>query len=180
MKLMNPGRTLLPQLLKIMKLEYEKQWFVRSAQIEGDAEVGAGCLPEAFANIALHANDITSMDTRIALGQFVSLWRRNHGWNAEKLAIEAGIDIAEVLEIEHNPLCEPEPDAIYKLADVFSVQPRKLMEIAGLLENRSPLLREEAVRFAARSEPISALTETEKQALEAFVAALSAESTHPR
>ena len=160
-----------------MKLQYPKAWFERSAEIEGDAEVGAGIPPVASASTEPHAQDITALDTRIAFGQFVSLWRRNHGWNAERLATEAGIDIAEVLEIEHDPHCEPEPDAIYKLAGVFHVPPRKLMEIAGLVESRTSILREQAVRFAARSEPISALTETEKQALEAFVAALSEEPT---
>jgi HTH-type transcriptional regulator, competence development regulator len=162
---------------RTMKLHYPKAWFERSAEIEGDTEVGAGIPPFASASTELHAQDITVLDTRIALGQFVSLWRRNHGWNAETLAAEAGIDIAEVLEIEHDPHCEPEPDAIYKLAEVFRVPPRRLMEVAGLVENRTSTLREHAVRFAARSEPIAALTDIEKEALEAFVAALSEEPT---
>jgi HTH-type transcriptional regulator, competence development regulator len=160
--------------MRTMKLQYPKEWFERSAFIEGDAEVGAG-FPPTPATTEPHAQDITTLDTRIAFGQFVALWRRNHGWNAETLAAEAGIDTAEVLEIEHDPHCEPEPDAVFKLAGVFRVPPRKLMEIAGLVESRTPRLREQAVRFAARSEPIAALTETEKQALESFVAALSDE-----
>ena len=158
--------------MRTMKLQYPKEWFERSADIEGDAEVGAGFLPTTEP----HTQDITTLDTRIALGQFVALWRRNRGWNAEKLAARAGINTAEVLEIERDPYCEPEPDAIYKLAGVFQVPPRKLMEIAGLVESRTPQLREQAVRFAARSEPIAALTDTEKQALEAFVKALSDET----
>jgi transcriptional regulator with XRE-family HTH domain len=160
-----------------MNIEYPKEWFERSALIEGDAEVGAG-FPPSPVTIEPHTQDITTLDTRIAFGQFVALWRRNHGWNAETLAAEAGIDTAEVLEIEHDPHCEPEPDAVFKLAGVFRVPPRKLMEIAGLVESRTPRLREQAVRFAARSEPIAALTETEKQALEAFVVALSGETTN--
>ena len=162
--------------MKTMKLHYPKEWFERSAEIEGDAEVGAGYPPTTEP----HAQDITPLDTRIALGQFVALWRRNRGWNAETLAARAGIDTAEVLEIERDPYCEPEPDAIFKLAGVFQIPPRSLLEIAGLVESRTPQLREQAVRFAARSEPISALTDTEKQALEAFVKALSDEtSTQP-
>lgn len=156
-----------------MKLQYPKEWFERSAQIEGDAEVGAGVFPTPKTTEPHTQANITALDTRIALGQFVALWRRNQGWNAETLAHQAGIDIEEILEIEHDPHCGPEPDAIFKLAGVFQVPPRKLMEIAGLIENRSPRLREQAVRFAARSEPISTLTDTEKEALEAFVAALS-------
>jgi hypothetical protein len=44
----------------------------------------------------------------LALGKFVALWRRNRGWNAEKLAAHAGIDTAEVFEIERDPYCSPE------------------------------------------------------------------------
>ena len=36
------------------------------------------------------------------------LWRRNKGWSVEKLADRAGIDVEEILEIEHDPHCEPE------------------------------------------------------------------------
>lgn len=164
---------------RTMKLQYPKAWFERSALIEGDAEVGAGIPPAAPASTEPHALDITALDTRIAFGQFVSLWRRYHGWNAEKLAAEAGIDAAEVLEIEHDPRCEPEPDAIFKLAGVFRVPPRKLMEIAGLVESRTPTLREHVVRFAARSEPVKPLTENEMNALEAFLAALGCETIDP-
>jgi hypothetical protein len=87
-----------------MKLQYPKEWFERSAEIEGDAEVGAGFPPTTEP----HKQDITPLDTRIALGQFVALWRRNRGWNAEKLAAHAGIDTAEVFEIERDPYCSPE------------------------------------------------------------------------
>ena len=146
-----------------MKLEYPKEWFERSALLEGDAEVGAGVPPTPKTTEPHTQDNITALDTRIALGQFVALWRRNQGWNAEKLAVEAGIDIEQVLEIELDPYFEPESDAIFKLAGVFRVPPRKLMEIAGLVENRTPRLREQAVRFAARSQPIAALTDAEKQ-----------------
>lgn len=155
-----------------MKLEYPKEWFERSAEIEGDAEVGAGLPP----NYRTTEEKTEVLDTRIALGQFVELWRRNQGWDAEELAVKAGIDTEEVLEIEHDPHCEPEPDAVHKLAHVFGVPSRKLMELAGLVQNRTPRLREEAIRFAARSESIAKLSELEQQAFEAFVSALNSKS----
>lgn len=159
-----------------MKLNYPKEWFERNAEIEGDAEVGAGIPPTQNTIEPLTQNKITALDTRIAFGQFVALWRRNRGWNAERLASEAGIDIEEILEIEHDPHCEPEPDAVYKLASVFRVPSRKLLELAGLVESRTPHLREEAIRFAARSESLAALSEIEREAFEAFVGALTSET----
>ncbi len=156
-----------------MKLEYPKEWFERSAEIEGIAEVGAG-VPPTHSTTEPHTTErITAFDTRIAFGQFVSLWRRNNGWNPEKLANEAGIDTEEVLEIEHDPHCEPEADAVYKLASIFGVPSGKMMELAGLTKSHTPHLREEAIRFAASSEPIAELSDVERQALEAFVGALT-------
>ena len=160
-----------------MKLECPKEWFERSALIEGDAEVGAGVPPTPHTTEPHTQHNITALDTRIALGQFVVLWRRNQGWNAETLASEAGIDIEEILEIEHDPYCLPEPDAVFKLAGVFQVPPRKLMEIAGLIESRTPRLREQATRYVVHSQPVAALTKTEKEMLEAFVAVLSDANT---
>lgn len=155
-----------------MKLEYPKEWFERSAELEGDAEVGAGLLPADLPR-GVKTN---FPETRIALGQFVDLWRRKQGWNAEKLAAEAGIDTAEVLEIEHDPHYQPEPNAVIKLAGVFGVPSRRLMELAGLVQSATPRLREETVRFSPRSELPAKLSETEHQLLEAFVATLTSKS----
>lgn len=162
-----------------MKLEYPKEWFKSSAEIEGDAEVGAGVPPTHCTIEPQITHKITSLDTRIAFGQFVSLWRRNNGWDAEKLATEAGIDTEEVLEIERDPHCIPEADAVYKLANIFHVPSRKLLELAGLVENRTPHLRETAIRFAARSESLTALSERELQEFEAFVGALTSKAESP-
>ena len=111
--------------------------------------------------------------TRIAFGTFVELWRRNRGWDAVKLAEEAGVSPEEVLEIEHSPQSEPEPSAVYKLAQVFELPAKILLELAGLVAPRTPNLRQAAVRFAARSESVAALNDHERAALEAFVAAIT-------
>lgn len=155
---------------KTMKLNYPREWFEQRIEKEGKVEIGVGVPPsiEAAAEPRIKA-----LDTRIAFGQFVALWRRNKGWNAEKLAAEAKIDAEEILQIEYDPHNEPEPDAVYKLANVFGLPPRSLLELAGLVVGRTPRLREEAIRFAARSESIAALSEMERQAFEAFVTALS-------
>ena len=156
-----------------MKLNYPREWFEQRIEREGNVEIGAG-IPAAPRPVEYAAGTKTRLaDTRIAFGQFVGLWRRNKGWNAERLASAAGIAPQEILEIECDPYCEPEPDAVFKLAQVFGIPSRPLLELAGLLAGRTPRLREEAVRFAARSESLAALSDAERQALEAAVAALS-------
>lgn len=162
-----------------MNIDYPKEWFANSARIEGDSEIGAGIPPTHRPTQTTSPAAIKQLDTRIAFGQFVELWRRNKGWNAEELAKAADVDTEDILEIEHDPHCEPEAYAVHALAQVFGVKPSKLMELAGLAESRTPVLREEAIRFAARSESIESLTHHEREAFEAFATTLSEEhSTH--
>jgi hypothetical protein len=67
----------------------------------------------------------------------------------------------------------PEPRTVFKLAQTFEVSQRRLMQLAGLAAANDAGLRQEAVRFAARSEAVQKLTPEESSALEAFVAVLS-------
>lgn len=159
-----------------MKLNYTKEWYEQHIETEGDVEVGAGVpFPQRSAERAAEPRN-RLLDTRIAFGQFVGLWRRNKGWNAVKLATEAGIDPVEILEIEHDPQCEPEPDAVFKLAGVFGVPTRTLLELAGLVECRSSRLRETPPRHGARSESMAALSDEEREALESVLATLNDET----
>jgi transcriptional regulator with XRE-family HTH domain len=155
-----------------MKLERPKDWYARHIALEGDVEIGAGIPPQYQAQIAVAAS-IKPVDTRIAFGTFVELWRRNRGWDAVKLAEAAGVDTEEILEIEHSPQSEPEPNAVYRLAGVFNMPAKILMELAGLIESRTPHLRQAAVRFAARSESVAELNPHEREAFEAFVSAIA-------
>ena len=50
------------------------------------------------------------------------------------------------------------------------------MQLAGLSQPKDARLSEEAIRFAARSEPIEELNDVERAALEAFVSVLSERS----
>jgi HTH-type transcriptional regulator, competence development regulator len=163
-----------------MKLDYPKEWFERSAELEGDSDVSAGggspWVKLKISNqprAAMADANIKPLDTRIALGTFVELWRRDRGWDAIRLAEAAGVSPAEILEIERNPQSEPEASAVYRLAEVFKMPSKILMELAGLIEPRTPSLRQAAVRFAARSESVAKLTPHEREAFEAFVAAIS-------
>lgn len=151
-----------------MKLKYSKEWYAKRIDLEGECEVGAG-VPGRPEN----SDKVTFVDTRIALGAFVSLWRRNQGWDAAQLADKAGLAPQEILEIEHDPHCQPEPEAVRKLAKVFGLPAKPLLELAGLSQPQTAALREEAVRFAARSESVAALNDHERGAFEAFVSAIA-------
>ena len=158
-----------------MKLERSKDWWMARARREGDAVVGAGLLAFDPAPAA-RASGVTvgaAEDTRIAFGKFVNLMRRRRGFSMEQLAEAAELEASELLVIEDDVDYVPEPRTVFKLAQTFEVSQLRLMQLAGLSAANDVGFREEAVRFAARSESVQKLTREESSALEAFVAVLS-------
>lgn len=158
-----------------MTLERSKKWWMARARREGDAVIGAGLLaldptPDEH---AAGAQSVVIEETRIAFGRFVNLMRRRRGLSMEQLAETAGLDASELLVIEEGAHHVPEPRTIFKLAETFEVPQKRLMQLAGLAVANDGGLREEAVRFAARSESVEKLTPEESSALEAFIAVLS-------
>jgi transcriptional regulator with XRE-family HTH domain len=158
-----------------MRFQRSKDWWMARARREGDSAVGAGLLafdpapeerPSTVQVVALE-------ETRIAFGKFVNLMRRRRGYTMEQLAEVAELDPSELLVIEDDLHYVPEPRTVFKLAQTFEVSQRRLMQLAGLAAANDAGFREEAVRFAARSESVQKLTPEETSALEAFVAVLS-------
>lgn len=157
-----------------MKIEITKEWCRRMAELEGDAEIGAGplALDPVFTGESIPAVLDDEDEPHIAFGRFVRLMRRQRGLSLEELATGADVDVAILVEIENDPHHKPELRATYQLANYFGVSRSGLMQVAGLTARKDAKLSDEAIRFAARSEPTAALTSEEKEALEAFVAVL--------
>ena len=157
-----------------MKIEITKEWCLRMAQFETDTEIGAGLL--AFDPI-FDGESVpvfnTLEESSVVFSRFVRLMRRKRGLTLEKLADDADIEIAELVEIEDDTRYKPQPRTVYQLANYFQVPQSNLLQVAGLTVPKDAQLLEEAVRFAARSEPVAALSPEESAALEAFVAVLS-------
>jgi transcriptional regulator with XRE-family HTH domain len=159
-----------------MRIEITKDWCMRMAQLEADAEIGAGLLAidPVFDGKAAPAEATEEMlETTIAFGRFVRLARRSRGLSVEKLAEDADVEMGELVSIEENGQYKPDLRTVYQLASFFGVQRTSLLQVAGLTAPKDSHIVEEAVRFAARSEPVAALTAEERSALEAFVSVLS-------
>jgi HTH-type transcriptional regulator, competence development regulator len=156
-----------------MRFEFSNDWCLRMAQIEGDDEIGAGLIAAdpTFDGEALPA--ASAEEPSVAFGRFVRLMRRNRGLSIEKLAETVDVDLTELVAIEDDARHKPEIRTIYQLANFFDVPRTNLMQVAGLLVAQDNRLVNEAVRFAARSDPVAALNPEERAALEAFVAVLS-------
>ena len=156
-------------------MEISKEWCMRMAQLEADAEIGAGLLAgdPVFDGEAAPVVASDEEGSNIAFGRLVRLMRRQRGVSLEKLAEDADVDMADLVEIESEPHHKPELRTTYQLANYFNLPRSGLMQVAGLTTAKDATLFDEAVRFAARSEPTAALSEEESAALEAFVAVLS-------
>lgn len=67
----------------------------------------------------------------------------------------------------------PERRTLFNLAGAIKLPSQKLMHLAGLVSTRDPRLEKAAVRFAAKSSPVEALTTEESAALEEFVSVMA-------
>jgi transcriptional regulator with XRE-family HTH domain len=159
-----------------MKIVFTKEWCVRMAGLEADAEIGAGAFaidPIFDGASVTDAAQMPDEKTAYAFSRFIRLSRRNRGLSIEILAEQADVEIAELVTIEENGQYKPDLRTVYQLANFFGVQRSNLLQVAGLTVPKDTHLIDQAVRFAARSEPVAALTTEERAALEAFVSVLS-------
>jgi len=83
------------------------------------------------------------------------------------------VDVAELVAIEDDTRHKPDVRTVYQFANFFNLPRPNLMQLAGLVVFQDNGLADEAARFAARSDPVVALTPEERAALVAFVAVLS-------
>ncbi len=156
-----------------MNFEFSKDWCLKMAEVESDDEIGAGLIAAdpVFDGETVPAE--STEETSVAFGRFVRLMRRSRGLSVETLAKNVNVDIAELVAIEDDTRHKPDVRTVYQLANFFDVPRPNLMQVAGLVTSQDNRLIEEAARFAARSDPVAALTPEEQAALQAFVAVLS-------
>ena len=152
-----------------MELKIQREWLLKRAEQEGNGIVSVGGLA-ATAEQASKAQ-AACVTERSALARLVQLQRRKLRFNVETLAKKSDIDLEEVLMIEEGG-GSPRARTIYKVAAALKLPASKLMKLAGLVTDRDPNLGNAAVRFAACSAPVEALSPEETKALEEFVRAL--------
>ena len=157
-----------------MKLRISKEWCMRMAQLEGDAEIGAGrlAIDPMFDADTAPVVDRDDEKPNIAFGRLINLMRRRQRVSREQLAKDADVTVTELVEIENDTRYKPELRTTYQLANYFNMPPAGFMQVAGLTARKNAHLSDEPVRFAARAESTAELTPDENAALEAFVAVL--------
>lgn len=155
-------------------MKMDKNWCIRMAELEGDSEVGAGLLAlDPSLEEYMEESDSDVSELHIAFGRFVRLLRRDAQLTLEELAEKTSVDIGELVGIENDARHTPEARTIYQLSEFFGLPRQKLMQLSGLTVPKDQTLVNEAMRFAARSEPVSVLSREERSVLDTFVSVLA-------
>lgn len=166
-----------------MESKYTNDWLRRKIAGDPDDDPEAGPMsipvtsgvrrttaqPESFAV----AGDRTGVPMRIALGVLVRQLRSNAGLSVAELAEHADVSEEELRCVEHDPHYTARARLIHQLSDYFSVSLTMLSQMAGATHEVDRVLFNESVRFAARSDDVSRLTDEERAALNAFVSMLN-------
>ena len=159
-----------------MKLNLSKEWFARAGASEDSLSVTAGVpgldslREETYQHQQLMAR---SEMVPHPFAKLINLQRRAQQLSMEALAEQADIDLMELYSIEHEAEFRPERRTVSRLAETLKLPQDKLFQLSGLTVTTNSRFREEAVRFAARSEPVVRLSPKETEALSDFVKYLS-------
>ncbi len=144
-------------------------WFRAAADVEAKTPITAGA-----ASIGAAGQFAEKGGTgRLALAKLVQFRRRQCRLSVEVLATQAEVGLEEVVSLEQGEGPAPSARTVQRVAAVLKLPERPLLELAGLVEGKDRRLREAAVRFAARSEPVEDLRPEEREALEEYVKVLA-------
>jgi HTH-type transcriptional regulator, competence development regulator len=144
-----------------------REWLLKAAEIEDTSgSISVGGLASDFGMLRSAPSDVQPV-----FGRLIEYARRTQGLSVEKLAEQADVDLAAIVEIETHNGVVPEVRTVYQLAQALNLPAGRLMEVAGLATPK-PEVRHAALRFAARSEPTAQLSPGERDAFEEFVKVL--------
>ncbi len=159
-----------------MTFNITKGWCRTAGTREDGLDIAAGVI--AADPIFTHEGgaDDSPEASRLALGRFINLMRRNQGLSIEDLAQQADIEIGDLLSLENNAPYLPDARTLYQLSEVFDVSQEKLMGLSGLTHSKDDNYVEQAVRYAAKSASVEVLSDEEHSILNGFISVLSENS----
>lgn len=105
----------------------------------------------------------------LAFGSLLRLERRNRKLTVSQLAEKLNVDEEEIRGIEHDPRYRARPRTISGIAREFGLPLKEVMKLAGAAASNDERFTENAMRFAAHSDDLGALSRDEKELLRSFV-----------
>jgi len=156
-----------------MTFEINKEWCRKAGARENGLNIGAGIIAADPMFTHEAGVDDSPNASRLALGRFINLMRRNQGLSIEDLAHKADIEIGDLYSLENNAIHLPDARTLYQLSEAFGVSQEKLMGLSGLTHSNDDHYVEEAVRYAAKSASVEVLSDDEHSILNGFISVLS-------
>jgi transcriptional regulator with XRE-family HTH domain len=162
-----------------MKLRFTDEWLREKIMSVPDVEAEAGQPLESPALLkemetgkvaVIAARNVVQM--RIALGTFVHQLRQKQQLTLQQLAERADVSEDELRQVETNPSYTARPRLIYQLSQFFGVSLNNLSQMAGThVVDRQ--LYNSAVKYAAHSDDLAPLTQSQLELLNGFIAVVN-------
>lgn len=158
-----------------MKLLISKDWLHRKIVADRDIDIEAGLplpteVPEPDVAVI---GEQKAVQLRVGLGVLIRQLRLRDGLSIAELAQSAQISEDELRRVEHDPHYTARPRLIFQLSHYFKVSLTNLSQMAGTTHAVNRSLYNEVVRYAARADDVSALTDEERRDLDLFVSMLN-------
>ncbi len=148
----------------VERIRPSADWYRRKilAMADHDYLIGPPAVPEED-----EAN--RGAPTVLAFGALVRLERRDGKLTVAQLAKILDIEEEELRSIEHDPAYRARPRTILGIARHFRLPAKEVMKLAGAAASNDERFVEKAMRFAAKSDDMGALSREEQQLLQSFV-----------
>lgn len=150
-----------------MKFNSDPEWLKKQAALEDNCFVSVGGLVSAVEDLEQQSQQATT--SRAAFVNLLNLTRREHKLTWEQFSQKLDVDLAELIGIDNDESYKPAPRTVTKIAHFLHVPAEKIFILSGLARAHDRQFQEAALRFAARSQPVKALSSEEHEALKEYV-----------
>jgi transcriptional regulator with XRE-family HTH domain len=124
----------------------------------------------------LMSTDDREIETvRYMFRELVRGLRRQRGMTVDEFAEALDVERDEVIAMERHPGYRPSPATLHALSELFDIPQQRLMALAGAVREVPADLRDEASRFAAKSESLAKISPEERRLVDEVVKVLRKE-----
>jgi transcriptional regulator with XRE-family HTH domain len=150
-----------------MRLHFTTDWLRKKIAEDADIDCEAG-IPLQDASVLERFVRAPERKSAV-LNVLVHQLRRKDGLTAVQLASRIQVDVAEIEAIETNVNYVPRPRTLHQLASYMKVPTQAVQSLTVDAIAKDHHVSEAALRFAASSKDLSALTSSERRGFNDFV-----------
>ncbi|MDP4194850.1 MAG: helix-turn-helix transcriptional regulator [Bacteroidota bacterium] len=156
----------------MFKLNPSIRWYdkyVKGDEKPEDISAGAFFIPVRF--LEDNVDEDVEQEVKILKYSFSILMNKlriSKNLSLEQLSQKIEVDFMELFQIEKDPLFKPHLRTIWQLAEFYKIPYKALAQVAGAI-NTNEKLKEDLVKYAAKSSSFEKLTKEEKKQLDEIV-----------